>query len=155
MLTQTFKILILFVMMLSGVANAIAEEFMYVYRCKVMVGDSLCYLVKQGYSRKNKNWEPFCGEFKNFYFEDGYSGIRQCPVYVKKYDINADTMYVIKYVGCDDSGTMIRCDCDKFRKEYEKKKDVEKCDCPEIERYNYLRQSYLKKSSEHKKDDAK
>ncbi len=31
MLTQTFKILILFVMMLSGVANAIAEEFMYVY----------------------------------------------------------------------------------------------------------------------------
>ncbi len=48
MLTQTFKILILFVMMLSGVANAIAEEFMYVYRCKVMVGDSLCYLVKLG-----------------------------------------------------------------------------------------------------------
>lgn len=146
MLTQTFKILILFVLMLSGVANAIAEEFMYVYRCKVMVGDSLCcYLVKQGHSRKNKNWEPFCGEFKNFYFEDGYSGIRQCPVYVKKYDINADTMYVIKYVGCDDSGTMIRCDCDKFRKEYEKKKDVEKCDCPEIERYNYLRRSYYVK----------
>lgn len=124
-------------MMLSGVANAIAEEFMYVYRCKVMVGDSLCYLVKQGHSRKNKNWEPFCGEFKNFYFEDGYSGIRQCPVYVKKYDINADTMYVIKYVGCDDSGTMIRCDCDKFRKEYEKKKDVEKCDCPVIEESRY------------------
>ena len=56
MLTQTFKILILFVMMLSGVANAIAEEFMYVYRCKVMVGDSLCYLVKQGHSCKNNNW---------------------------------------------------------------------------------------------------
>ena len=133
MLTQTFKILILFVMMLSGVANAIAEEFMYVYRCKVMVGDSLCYLVKQGHSRKNNNWEPFCGEFANFYFADGYSGIRQCPVYVKKYDINADTMYVVKMLGCDDSGIMIRCDCDKFRKEYEKKKDVEKCDCPVIE----------------------
>lgn len=120
-------------MMLSGVANAIAEEFMYVYRCKVMVGDSLCYLVKQGHSRKNNNWEPFCGEFANFYFADGYSGIRQCPVYVKKYDINVDTMYVIKMIGCDDSGIMIRCDCDKFRKEYEKKKDVEKCDCPVIE----------------------
>ena len=133
MLTQTFKILILFVMMLSGVANAIAEEFMYVYRCKVMVGDSLCYLVKQGHSRKNNNWEPFCGEFANFYFADGYSGIRQCPVYVKKYDINADTMYVVKMIGCDDSGIMIRCDCDKFRKKYEKKKDVEKCDCPVIE----------------------
>jgi hypothetical protein len=133
MLTQTLKILILFVMMLSGVANAIAEEFMYVYRCKVMVGDSLCYLVKQGHSRKNNNWEPFCGEFANFYFADGYSGIRQCPVYVKKYDINVDTMYVIKMIGCDDSGIMIRCDCDKFRKEYEKKKDVEKCDCPVIE----------------------
>lgn len=133
MLTQTFKILILFVLMLSGVANAIAEEFMYVYRCKVMVGDSLCYLVKQGHSRKNNNWEPFCGEFANFYFADGYSGIRQCPIYVKKYDINADTMYVVKMIGCDDSGIMIRCDCDKFRKEYEKKKDVEKCDCPVIE----------------------
>jgi hypothetical protein len=133
MLTQTFKIIILFVMMLSGVANAIAEEFMYVYRCKVMVGDSLCYLVKQGHSRKNNNWEPFCGEFKNFYFADGYSGIRQCPIYVKKYDINADTMYVVKMIGCDDSEIMIRCDCDKFRKEYEKKKDVEKCDCPVIE----------------------
>lgn len=133
MLTQTFKIIILFVMMLSGVANAIAEEFMYVYRCKVMVGDSLCYLVKQGHSRKNNNWEPFCGEFANFYFADGYSGIRQCPIYVKKYDINADTMYVVKMIGCDDSGIMIRCDCDKFRKEYEKKKDVEKCDCPVIE----------------------
>ena len=133
MLTQTLKILILFVMMLLGVANAIAEEFMYVYRCKVMVGDSLCYLVKQGHSRKNKNWEPFCGEFANFYFADGYSGIRQCPIYVKKYDINADTMYVVKMIGCDDSGIMIRCDCDKFRKEYEKKKDVEKCDCPVIE----------------------
>ena len=133
MLTQTFKILILFVVMSSGVANAIAEEFMYVYRCKVMVGDSLCYLVKQGHSRKNNNWEPFCGEFKNFYFADGYSGIRQCPVYVKKYDINADTMYVVKMIGCDDSGIMIRCDCDKFRKEYEKKKNVEKCDCPVIE----------------------
>ena len=133
MLTQTFKILILFVMMLSGVANAIAEEFMYVYRCKVMVGDSLCYLVKQGHSRKNNNWEPFCGEFANFYFADGYSGIRQCPIYVKKYDINADTMYVVKMIGCDDSGIMIRCDCDKFRKEYEKQKDVEKCDCPVIE----------------------
>jgi len=133
MLTQTFKILILFVMMLSGVANAIAEEFMYVYRCKVMVGDSLCYLVKQGHSRKNNNWEPFCGEFANFYFADGYSGIRQCPIYVKKYDINADTMYVVKMIGCDDSGIMIRCDCDKFRKEYEKKKNVEKCDCPVIE----------------------
>lgn len=133
MLTQTFKILILFVMMLSGVANAIAEEFVYVYRCKVMVGDSLCYLVKQGHSRKNNNWEPFCGEFANFYFADGYSGIRQCPIYVKKYDINADTMYVVKMIGCDDSGIMIRCDCDKFRKEYEKKKNVEKCDCPVIE----------------------
>jgi len=106
---------------------------MYVYRCKVMVGDSLCYLVKQGHSRKNNNWEPFCGEFANFYFADGYSGIRQCPIYVKKYDINADTMYVVKMIGCDDSGIMIRCDCDKFRKEYEKKKDVEKCDCPVIE----------------------
>ncbi|MBP5526395.1 MAG: hypothetical protein J6Y11_12485 [Paludibacteraceae bacterium] len=108
---------------------------MYVYRCKVMVGDSLCYLVRKDrpYRGNNKNWDTFCGEFKNFYFADGYSGIRQCPIYVKKYDIKADTMYVIKSVGCDDSGIMIRCDCDKFRKKYEKKKNVEKCDCPVIE----------------------
>ncbi|MBR5210305.1 MAG: hypothetical protein IKV67_10700, partial [Paludibacteraceae bacterium] len=72
-----------------------------------------------------------------------------------KYDVNADTIYVIKVIGCDDSGLTIKCDCDKFRKEYEEKKNVEKCDCPEIERYNYLRQSYSKKSSKLKKDDAK
>ena len=57
--------------MLSSIANVMAEEFMYVYRCKVRVDDSLCYLVK---------------------------------------------------LGCDDSGITIKCDCDKFRKEYEKKK---------------------------------
>lgn len=155
MLTQTLKILILFVMMISGVANAIDEEFMYVYRCKVMVGDSLCYLVKQGHSRKNNNWEPFCGEFANFYFADGYSGFRQCPIYVKKYDINADTMYVVKMIGCDDSGLIIKCDCDKFRKEYEEKKNVEKCDCPMIESTRSSHSSYSIKSSKLKKDDVK
>ena len=46
-------------------------------------------------------------------------------------------MYVVKMIGCDDSGIMIRCDCDKFRKEYEEKKNVEKCDCPVIEESEY------------------
>ena len=82
LLCHPIQKIILFVVMSSSIVNVMVEEFMYVYRCKVMVDDSLCYLVKQGHSRKNNNWEPFCGEFANFYFADGYSGIRQCPVYV-------------------------------------------------------------------------
>lgn len=141
MRTRISKIVILFFVILSSISNVIAKDFelMYVYRCKVMVGDSLCYLVRKDrpYRGNNKNWEPFCGEFKNLFFSDGYSGFRICPIMVNKYDVNADTIYVIKMIGCDDSGLTIKCDCDKFRKEYEEKKNVEKCDCPVIEESEY------------------
>ena len=56
---------------------------------KIMVNDSLCYQVRQ---RNTAPWEPFCGVLDNFYFISGY----EREVIVKKYDLHADTMSVIK-----------------------------------------------------------
>ena len=61
MRTRISKIVILFFVILSSISNVIAKDFelMYVYRCKVMVGDSLCYLVRKDrpYRGNNKNWD--------------------------------------------------------------------------------------------------
>lgn len=70
-------------------------EFMRVHRCRIVVNDSLCYQVRKGYSRKDTAaWEPFCGEFHNFYFEEGYPH----TLYVKEYNPHADTIFVIKEI---------------------------------------------------------
>lgn len=41
---------------------------------KVLTEDNRrCYQIRRGYSRKDKTpWEPFCGGFSNFYYENGY-----------------------------------------------------------------------------------
>lgn len=70
-------------------------ECMKVAPYRVKVNDKLCYMIKKGYSRKNKDkWDLYCGEISNFYYRDGYDHI----LYVDKYDISSDTILNIKTV---------------------------------------------------------
>ena len=84
----------------SGFAKNLKGEFMQVAAERVTVDDKRCYLIKKGLSRKDTTkWEPFCGEFSNFYYEEGYP----YKIYVEKYDPQADTIHVIKTIGRDGS----------------------------------------------------
>ena len=84
----------------SGFAQNLEGEFMQVAAERVTVDDKRCYLIKKGYSRKDTTkWEPFCGEFSNPYYEEGYP----YKLYVEKYDPHADTIHVIKTFGRDGS----------------------------------------------------
>ncbi len=84
----------------SGFAQSSEGEYMQVADHRVMVDDKRCYLIKKGLSRKDTTkWEPFCGEFSNFYYEEGYP----YKIYVEKYDPHADTIHVIKGIYRDSS----------------------------------------------------
>ena len=84
----------------SGFAQRSEGEYMQVADHRVMVDDKRCYLIKKGLSRKDTTkWEPFCGEFSNFYYEEGYP----YKIYVEKYDPHADTIHVIKGIYRDSS----------------------------------------------------
>ncbi len=92
-----FKILILVITTLCGIANICAQnsewEWMTVGNQKIKVDDKRCYLIRKGISRKDTaKWEVFCGGFTNFYYEEGYP----YKLYVEKYDPQADTINVIK-----------------------------------------------------------
>lgn len=92
-----FKILILVITTLCGVANICAQnsewEWMIVGDQKIKVDDKRCYLIRKVISRKDAvKWEVFCGGFTNFYYEEGYP----YTLYVEKYDPQADTINVIK-----------------------------------------------------------
>ena len=79
----------------SGFAQSSEGEYMQVAAERVTVDDKRCYLIKR-YSRKDTiKWDPFCGEFSNFYYEEGYP----YKLYVEKYDPHADTIHVIKTIG--------------------------------------------------------
>lgn len=100
-----FKILILVTTTLWGVANICAQnsewEWMTVGNQKIKVDDKRCYLIRKGISRKDAvKWEVFCGEFTNFWYEEGYP----YKVFVAKYDPQADTINVIKTNCRDGSG---------------------------------------------------
>lgn len=100
-----FKILILVITTLCGVANICAQnsewEWMIVGDQKIKVDDKRCYLIRKVISRKDAvKWEVFCGGFTNFYYEEGYP----YKLYVEKYDPQADTINVIKTNCRDGSG---------------------------------------------------
>jgi len=108
------NIILFFVTMLlstvSGFAQSSKGEFMQVAAERVTVDDKRCYLIKKGYSRKDTTkWEPFCGEFSNPYYEEGYP----YKLYVEKYDPHADTIHVIKTIGRDSN----ILDTDEFLKQ--------------------------------------
>lgn len=82
-----------------GYAQDDQGQYMKVHPYKVKINDSLCYQVKKGYSRRDPAaWEPFCGVLDNFYFWEGY----EYTVYVKKYDPEADSMFVTKTIASSD-----------------------------------------------------
>lgn len=118
------NIILFFVTMLlstaSGFAHSSEGEFMQVAAERVTVDDKRCYLIKKGYSRKDTtNWEPFCGEFSNPYYEEGYP----YKLYVEKYDPHADTIHVIKTIGRDSN----ILDTDEFLKQlYLRRKNAKK-----------------------------
>ena len=92
-----FKILILVITTLCGVANICAQnsewEWMIIGDQKIKVDDKRCYLIRKGISRKDTaKWEVFCGEFTYFYYQDSV----QYKLYVEKYDPQADTIRVIR-----------------------------------------------------------
>ena len=111
-LTQT----LLFTTLLSA-ASSLAQnpegEFMRVADHQVLVDDKLCYWVKKGAHRRDATkWEPFCGEFTNFYYIEGY----QRTLFVKKYDLQADTIHVIKDIWRNSSELPFRARRDSSRK---------------------------------------
>ena len=82
--TQTLLFTILLSTLLSaasGLAQNPEGEFMRVANHQVLIDDKLCYWVKKGaHRREATKWEPFCGEFTNFYYIEGY----QRTLFVKK-----------------------------------------------------------------------
>ncbi len=80
-----------------------AQQFMKVSADPVIAGDNQrCFQVKLGYSRKDTTkWEPYCGKFVNFYYEQGYEYTLQ----VDNYDPKAEVMKVIKVIGRDNSAS--------------------------------------------------
>ena len=83
----------------SGFAKNLKGEFMQVADHRVTVDDKRCYLIKKLGRKDTTKWELFCGEFSNFYYEEGYP----YQTYVEKYDPQADTIHVIKTFGRDGS----------------------------------------------------
>lgn len=94
-----------FATLLLSNANICAQnsewEWMTVGNQKIKVDDKRCYLIRKVISRKDAvKWEVFCGEFTNFWYEEGYP----YKVFVAKYDPQADTINVIKTNCRDGSG---------------------------------------------------
>ncbi|MCR5497693.1 MAG: DUF4377 domain-containing protein [Paludibacteraceae bacterium] len=73
----------------------VPRVFMRVHKERITVNDSLCYQIRKGFSRRDTTaWEPFCGKFSNFLYEEG----EEYTLQVKKYDPHADTIFVIKKI---------------------------------------------------------
>ena len=106
------KIIMAALTCLCSISGINSQEFMKVSAEKVLTEDNQrCYQIRRGYSRKdNTQWEPFCGGFRNFYYESGY----EYTMHVEKYDPTLDTIVVIKTIGRDNS--------DSYRKQQEMKR---------------------------------
>ena len=76
------KIFFLIVSVLMSAANLFVKdhEFMMLYKCRVMVDDSLCCLIKKGspFRRNLNNWESYCGYLENFYFAEDMEKVMSC-----------------------------------------------------------------------------
>ena len=94
--------ILLTTLLLSTASGFSKGKYMQVADHRVTVDDKRCYLIKKGLGRKDTTkWELFCGEFSNFYYEEGYP----YQTYVEKYDPQADTIHVIKTLCRDGSDT--------------------------------------------------
>lgn len=80
-----------------GFAQDDQDQYIRIHPYKVKIDDSLCFQVREG-NNKRIVWEPFCGQFRNFVYREGY----EYTVYVKKYDPEADSMFVTKAIASSD-----------------------------------------------------
>lgn len=116
------KVFAVVLMILSLTSYVQAQEFMKVSGERILVNNKRCYQIRKGYSRKDKTpWEPFCGEFRNFYYENGY----EYTMHVEKYDASLDTIKVIKTIGRDNSESYRRLQEMRKRSEEAKSKKYE------------------------------
>lgn len=98
-------------------------ECMKVAPYRVKVNDKLCYMVKKGYSRRNKDkWNLYCGEISNFYYRDGYD----YALYVDKYDISSDTILNIKTLASSSAPDLL-VSCAYARHKFKSKNDGKSC----------------------------
>ncbi|MBO7506567.1 MAG: hypothetical protein J6T67_04215 [Paludibacteraceae bacterium] len=99
MLKPLLTSLLIIFAVIPGFSRDNEPQYIRIHPYKVKINDSLCYQVKKGYSRRDPAaWEPFCGVLDNFYFWEGY----EYTVYVKKYDPEADSMFVTKTIASSD-----------------------------------------------------
>lgn len=73
---------------------------------KFKVDDKVCYTVKEGYSRKHKTpLVSFCGEFimRGSGEKLNYDEVYVYTIQVDKFDPQADTIFVLKTIGLDNS----------------------------------------------------
>ena len=76
------------------------NEYMKVSPERPVVDGQRVYMVRKGYSRRDKiEWEPFKGEFTNFYYEQGY----EYTIYVQEYNTSLDSIRVVKTIARDNS----------------------------------------------------
>lgn len=94
------KKLLIALFMGSFLFPAYSAEYMKVSPELVVDGAQRCYKVKKGYSRKDKTeWVNFCGEFDNFYYEQGY----EYTIYVEEFNPSLPVIKVIKTIARDNS----------------------------------------------------
>ena len=68
---------------------------MKVHKERITVNDSLCYQIRKRWGgRDTTAWEPFCGKFSNFLYEEG----EEYTLLVKEYNPHADTIFVIRKI---------------------------------------------------------
>ncbi len=94
------KKILLAIFLGSFLYPAYSAEYMKVSPERIVDGAQRCYKIKKGYARRDKSeWVTFCGEFDNFYYEQGY----EYTIYVEKYDPSAEVIHVIKTIARDNS----------------------------------------------------
>ncbi len=92
--------ILLSILLGSFALSAFPAEYMKVSPDRPVEDGQRVYKIRKGYSRRDKiEWVTFKGEFDNFFYELGY----EYTMYVKEYNPQADTIYVIKTIARDNS----------------------------------------------------
>ncbi len=98
MLKPLLTSLLIIFAVIPGFSRDKEPQYVRIHPYKVMIDDSLCYQVRVGDNRRIV-WDPFCGEFRNLVYREGY----EYTALVGKYDPNADSMHVEKVLASSDT----------------------------------------------------
>ncbi len=78
----------------AGGIGAHGADYISVSERRVLVNDSVCYLVKKKVGQKDKNpWIPYCGIIDKLYYENA-----EYALLVDSFDVKSDTMHIIRTV---------------------------------------------------------